>query len=40
LKAARGVSVQPIVRAWLDRLPARHGPPVRVAVDVDPYGFM
>jgi primosomal protein N' (replication factor Y) len=37
LKAPRGVSVQKLVREWLDRTPI--GKDVRVQVDIDPYSF-
>jgi primosomal protein N' (replication factor Y) len=38
LKAARGIDVQAVMRAWLARIKAPHS--VRVAVDVDPYSFL
>jgi primosomal protein N' (replication factor Y) len=38
LKARRDVSVQPVLRDWLDRVPLPSG--VRVQVDVDPVGFL
>ncbi|MFQ5972050.1 MAG: primosomal protein N' [Alphaproteobacteria bacterium] len=38
LKAHRGVALQAVVRAWLDR--ARVPGNVRVQVDVDPYSFL
>ncbi len=38
LKALRGVRVQPVVRAWLDR--ANLPTTVKVQVDVDPHSFL
>ena len=40
IKTARGVPLQTLVREWLERLPAHRGPPVRIAVDIDPYSFL
>jgi primosomal protein N' (replication factor Y) len=38
LKARREVSVQPLLRDWLDRVSLPNS--VRVQVDVDPVGFL
>jgi primosomal protein N' (replication factor Y) len=38
LKARRDIAVQPILRAWLDKVPIPGS--VRVQVDVDPVGFL
>jgi primosomal protein N' (replication factor Y) len=38
LKTRRDIAVQPLLRAWLAKVPAARG--VRVDVDVDPVSFL